>query len=109
MIRCRVHIKNELEYMDGDVFVEVELPCLPPVGSILWLSNQERKVLERMATKHTNIARRYAPRWFYGDSHSCSNPKEENLKDLSFSDANKVTDILFSKNREFVDIEIQDE
>lgn len=106
MIKCRIHIKNEGGYMDTDVFVEIKLSCLPPIGSILWLTEQERKKLQKMATKNLDIAKRYAPEWFYMKSYNCENPQKENLKDLSFDDASTVTDILFSRNRKVVDIEI---
>ncbi len=108
MIKCHVHVKNELMFMDEAVFVEIHLPCLPPVGSTIELAFGLIDDLEVQAKILLQISNRYAPRWFYGKSHGCNEIKVENLEDLSFMDANIVSAIAFTANCDYVDIEISD-
>lgn len=106
MIKCRVHIENRHNYMDRNVFVEITLPCLPPVGSYLSLNEEHLDKLEEMVKSDLNIAIAYAPKWFYGKSFGISNPLLEDLENLGFDDAGKVSSISFRANDEFVDIEL---
>lgn len=94
--------------MDEEVYVNISLPFLPPVGSILHITDEMQLQLEAMAKSSLDIAQRYAPKWFYGKSRNCDEPKDENLEDLSFSDALYVTKILFKANCDIVELEIND-
>lgn len=108
MIKCRIHVQCEKDYMDKHVYVEINLPCLPPVGSVLNIGEELKENLKKMAISDIKIATKYAPKWFYNSSFSCSMPKENNLKDLSFDDAAYVSTVSFYANKDYVDIEISD-
>lgn len=106
MIKCRIHIRCGGDYMDKDVFVEIKLPCLPHIGDTIFLGEKLINKLEKMATKNVKVASKYTPDWFYRDSLNIVYPSKKDLKNLSFSDANTIKDILFRSDSEFVDIEI---
>jgi hypothetical protein len=105
MIKVKVHVKNNVEYMDENVFVEIELPTLPRIGETLFLGKLTEN-LRIMATKSICIAYVYCPRWFFGKSARIDEVKEENLEDLSFEDLLHITDIRYIANSNDIDIEM---
>ena len=108
MIKCRIHIYNDYEAMDMDVYTECLLPAIPQIGSILHLNDKNTAELEAKARSKKEIAENYLE-WFYGKSISCENIDEADLKDLSFEDAIFVSDIRFVADNEYVDIELYDD
>lgn len=110
MIKCKVHIFTENTFMDDNVCVKTTLPCLPHIGDVLYIDKYE---LEQKAKRTLEIAGKYAE-WFYGESSKVTqygenSVKRKNLKDLSFSDAIFVRNVLFNADDEFVHIELSDE
>jgi hypothetical protein len=107
MYKIKVHIKNDNDFLDSNVFVEIELPAVPRKGEILYLNEEQQEILKNKAKLNLEIAQNYAPKWFYGASSGCENPKEKNLKDLGFGDAIFVDSVVFSGDSEFIQIELE--
>lgn len=101
-----VHIKNDNEFIDSEVFVEIELPAVPRKGEILYLNEEQYEILENKAKSNLKIARNYASEWFYYGSSECQNLKKKNLKDLNFGDAIYVDSVVFTGNSEIIKIEL---
>lgn len=101
-----IHIKNENIYMDDNVCVQIELPAVPRRGEILYLNDDLKQVLEDKAKSNLAVAREYAPKWFYGHSYNCEEPKQENLIDISFDDAIHVDSVAFNANSEIIHVEL---
>ena len=108
-MQIRVHIASEFFFMNEDVFVDIETLAVPRIGETLYLTTDQLKTLEDKAKIDTEIASGYAPKWFYGKSYNCKNPKKENLKDLNFSDAIYVSNVLHNIRRNKIEIELSDE
>ena len=93
MIKCKIHIVNDSEIYDENVFVECTLPAVPRKGDTLWLSNGLTGELEQKALKSETLSN-YFPNWFFGHT-----PKEfEDINDecyLSFDDAITVEYVRF--------------
>lgn len=106
MIKCKIHIANECEYMHADVSVTCFFPCLPQIGTVIHLTDDLEGELERKARLSNEIADNYLPKWFYGKSVGCENIEEANLNDLGFGDAIYVKNIRFIPNTDYVDIEL---
>lgn len=111
MIKIRVYIENEVDFLCDDVSVSIQLPAVPRVGERIFLTHELKKRLEDMAKSSLDIANNYALEWFYGKSGSDPRVKimeaqEEHLKDLSFGDASVVTHVVYNPNSEIVDIEL---
>ncbi len=106
MIKCRVHILNDHVVFDEDVFVEIEIPYLMPIGSMLFL-NEKIEELEAKAKKSREIASRYHPEWFNGGDYDVEF-KKANINNLSFDDAKVVTQIAYVFGKDYVSIEIGD-
>ena len=106
MVKVRVHIAGEGLFMDKNVFVEISLPAVPRIGDSFHLIEDMIDHLEKMAKSDIDIACQYFPKWFYrcplGEKifNGCD------LEDLSFSDAVRVSDVLFTANSEIIDIEL---
>ena len=107
MHKIMIYIANDNNFLDSDVCVEIQLPAVPRKGDILYLTDEQMEVLENKAKSDLKIAKYYAPKWFYGDSCSCKEPKQENLQDLSFEDAMYVRDVVYYGNSE-IKIELDD-
>jgi hypothetical protein len=93
---------------DDKVHIDVELPCLPHKGDILYITKGQRYSLLQQARKTLGIASRYAPKWFYCGSSGCEHPMPKDLKNMSFSDAIIVNHISFDTSEDFVRIELSD-
>ena len=106
MYKIKVHIKNHSDFLDSNVFVEIELPAVPRKTEILYLNEEQYEILENKAKSNLKIARNYAPEWFYYGSSGCQNPKKKNLKDLTFLDAIYVDSVVFTGNSEIIKIEL---
>jgi hypothetical protein len=109
MYKIMVHISADNDFNDDRVCVQLELPAVPRKGEILCLGNDIVKILEDKAKADLETAQSYAPKWFYGRSYECSCPKNENLEDLSFSDAMYITSVLFHANSDIIHVEIDRE
>jgi hypothetical protein len=105
MIKCKLHIYSGAYYMDEDVCIEVNLPCLPPINAIL---NCDKEELENKARSELRIANTYSD-WFYGKSSNIETVKQENLEDLTFDDAIYVYSIEFNANEDYVHILLNSE
>lgn len=108
MYKIKVHIKNDNDFLDSDVFVKIELPAVPRKGEILYLNKIQQEILKKKVKSDLKIAQNYAPKWFYGGSCGCENPKQKNLKDLNFGDAIFVDGVVFTGYSEFIQIELDD-
>ena len=108
MYTFQIHIKNEIISIDNQVCVNIKLPFIPQIGSVLFLSKKLIEQLENKAKSSLISASYYAPQWFYGKSSGCENPTNENLEDLSFSDAIYVRDVFYHADCELVHIELDD-
>lgn len=108
MIKCRIHILNEERYLDGNVFVDILLPSLPPIGSTLHIGEQLKNELENKVKSNVLIAVVYAPKWFYRVSFKSTEINEEHLSYLSFDDAVYVHEVSFRANQDFVSIVLSD-
>lgn len=106
MYKIRVHIKNENNYNDEDVFVDIKLPGIPRKKDLLYLTKEQMTILENKVKKSLTIAQCYAPKWFYGRSHECTVPQEKNLDDFSFEDAINVDSIAFYGDSDIIHIEL---
>ena len=82
MVKVRIHICNDFEYMDKRVYVDIKLPAVPRIGEVIWLGEKPCRHLENMARKNLDTARDYTG-WFYRKSSGCEDIKDCNLKDLS--------------------------
>lgn len=107
MIKVRIHIESE-EFMDVNVFVDCTLPSVPRKGEVLFITDDMSEELRKKAVKSVDIARIYAPKWFYGKS--CGVDSEDvgvdNLINLIFVDAIIATNISYDANSELVHIEL---
>lgn len=108
MINIRVHIHNNNSFIDDKVFVDIKLPFVPKKGDTLYLTQEHKDSLKAQAISSLDIAKRYAPKWFYSGSSNCKNPTEENLKDLAFDDALYVHCVSYFADSDIVHLEITD-
>lgn len=106
MYKIMVHIKNDNDFIDSNVFVEIELPTVPRKGEILYLNEKQQEILKNKVKSDLKIALNYAPKWFYGHSWECKKPKKKNLKDLNFNDAIYVDIVVFTGDSEIIQIEL---
>ena len=108
MIKCKIYITNDNVYMDADVSIDIKLPCVPQIGSTLYLDEEQSLQLLNKAKSSLEIAERYAPKWFYGHSYNVEEVKEENLVDMGFDDATHVKAVSYNANSEIVEIGLDD-
>lgn len=92
--------------MDDDVCVQIELPAVPRIGETLYLNNDLKQVLVDKVKSNLAVAREYAPKWFYGHSYDCEEPKQEDLINISFDDAIRVDSVSFNANSEIIHVEL---
>jgi len=119
MIKCRVIVKNEYGVGEGDndpYYLEIQLPALPFIGMHLKV---DLSPLEEMIKENLEIATRFFSTdrdvcYFYNsykDNFERSEKKreditEDDLKHLSFVDANWVSNIFMRANCDYVYIEL---
>jgi hypothetical protein len=119
MIKCRVIVKNEYGVGEGDndpYYLEIKLPALPFIGMHLKV---DLSPLEEMVKQNLEIARRFFSTdrdvcYFYNsykDHFEINNKQkeditEEDLKHLSFCDANWVSNIFMKANCEYIYVEL---
>lgn len=119
MIKCRVIVKNEYsvgENDDAPYYLEIQLPALPFIGMHIEV---DLSPLEEMVKENLKIAQCFFSTdndvcYFYNDfkDHFDRSEKkreditEDDLKYLSFGDANWVSDIFMRANCEYVYIEL---
>lgn len=109
MIKIRVHIENDEDNTDQDVFIDILLPSIPQKGEILYLSQKSLEYLNGLAQKSVEVAQKYCPKYFYGASIQIEDVEEKNLCDLKFSDCIYVREVFFTENSEIVQISIDSE
>lgn len=111
MIKVRIYIKSEYSLFESEVFIDALLPHIPSKGNIIYLDEQQESELELKAKSSLDIANKFAPRWFYGHSGNVEYGEviEENLKDLSFTDAMFVHNVIYEPNSEIVKIVMGDD
>lgn len=111
MIKVKIYIKSEQALYDEDVFIDALLPCIPNIGNLIFLKNEQQYELEKKAKTNLDIANKFTPKWFWGHSSRIEygDIKEENLKDLSFGDAMYVHNVVYEPNSEIVKIVIGDD
>lgn len=120
MIKCKIIVKNDYGVGDATTddpyFLEIKLPALPFIGMYVGI---DLSPLENLVCQDLNIARLFFSKdkntcYFYNNYHDhfCIDKKnkedilEEDLKYLSFSDVNWVSDIFMKANDELVYIEL---
>ncbi|WP_321514943.1 hypothetical protein [Marinifilum fragile] len=108
MLKVRIFVKNENVYKDDNVFIDVQLPSVPRKGETIFLSEESYAELESKAKGNLEIAKRYAPKWFYGESFSVETPTEKDLDNLSFGDMMYVCDVFYIANNEIVNVIMDD-
>lgn len=107
MYKIRVHIRNKAVLIDEAVFIDIELPSIPRKGEIVFLDEKLIEELENKAKSSLINSKSYAPKWFYGTSYDCNDPKKENLIDLSFIDAKFVDSVSYRANSDIVHVELK--
>ena len=106
MYKIKVHIKNENEFIDSNVFVDIELPAIPGIGEVLYLNEEQREILEKKAISDLSIAENYFPKWFYYGSSNYKEVEEKILENLLFQDAIFVDSVVFTANSNVIQIEL---
>lgn len=109
MFKIRVHVQNESEFMDDEVYVEIELPTVPRKGDYLNLTEDAILLLQERATQSIVSAEKYFPRWFYGKYRDNDVISSNDLKDLSFEYVVLVVEVLFNEGEDFIDIELDED
>ena len=110
MIHCKIYVENECDYLPEEVYIDIFLPCLPHINDTISIGENLLEELQNKAKSKLEIGRRYS-RWLFGKSRNINNSNNitiDNLKDLSFGDAQFVTSINFVANESYVQIEIND-
>lgn len=104
--KVRIHICiGGADYNEG-LYVDASIPYVPVKGEVLYLSDKILEELKQQIIDYPNRAKDYAPEWFFGSSYDCTDPKKENLKDLSFADAIFVDHVWYDANENRVSIVI---
>lgn len=106
MKKVQVHVANECSFMDSRVFIDIQLPATPRKDEILYLKAEQFIELKRQACQNLNIAKDYSPKWLYGHSCNCDDPKESNLKDLGFEDAINISSVAYDADEDIIHVEI---
>ena len=87
MVDIIIHIENDVEIWDENVFVECKLPQVPAIGSILHLTPELETELERKA-EFSETKENYYPQWIYRSNGNL----------VSFSDAIEVKYVKYEPN-----------
>lgn len=48
MFKVKISIHNEMDRFDENVFVEIEMPYVPRVGDLIWLTHENDEILQRL-------------------------------------------------------------
>jgi len=108
MKKVKIHVCNDYTFLDDDVYVEIELPTIPRIGEIVYLNDDLFNKLEKQIKSSLKKAQEYCPKWIYGKSYDCDDPKKENLSDISITDIMYVTSIAYEANSDVISIELND-
>lgn len=100
-----IHIENDCMTMHHCISCLISLPFVPRVGDIVRLDENDYLELYSKAKSNLNELIYYTD-WFYGESYNCEKPKYENLKDLSFDDAIRVSEVEFVSGLDVINIEL---
>jgi len=106
MIKCRIHIKNDVAFNDDNIHINIKLPALPRKGEIIHIPEELWKLTE-YARNNREIAKEYFPKWFYGRKYDWQEEiTQEILQKLSFCDAIYVKQVTYTSGEDFVRIEL---
>lgn len=72
------------------------------------MSAELRGQLESKMRANLNVAKDYAPKWFYNASFNCREPNEKDLDNVGFDDALFVCNVAYKPNSEVVLVELDD-
>jgi hypothetical protein len=120
----RIHIKNADDYMDSRVYVDVEMPCIPRKGDMIWLNEEQeqslRECIIRESKNNIEIATidyshcLFRHNYIYREAHAneiekirvkFSRLQKLDLRNITF-EANEVDSILFNFIDNLVHIEL---
>ena len=107
-MKLRAHIFNHADALDSDVFVDIQLPHLPRVGDVVYLSFREKQILEEKAKTKLSIATRYFDKWFYGIGN-IEELTPRYFDKICFDDAIFVCGVYFNTENDFIQIELNDD
>jgi hypothetical protein len=107
MEKFRIHIENNINYIDQNVFIDIQLPSRPNKGDIIYLKESQLRKLESLATADLNIANCYY-NWFFGGKDEYGNIQEKDFEELDFGDAVHVKSICYVADQDFVHIVLGD-
>jgi hypothetical protein len=107
MITAKILINSDVH----EVSAMIKIVAIPREGGLLWLSDQTKRHLEKLATKDLETARYFAPNWFYGASHGVTHErlKQEHLNNFSLDDLNCVHEVMYHENLEYVTIVMKED
>ena len=94
-MKVKVHITNRTVFLDRMVWANVDVPAVPRVDEFLYVSDETRAALEKMAVRRPNWEGAYAD---YVD------PKVPDR--VNFSGAIRVVDVAYFEGDPFVSIEL---
>jgi urease accessory protein UreE len=107
MEKFRIHIENPINYIDQNVFIDIQLPSRPNKGDIIYLTDSQLIKLESLATAKLHIAKCYF-NWFFGGNYEYGNIQEKDIDKLNFDDAVHVKSICYVPDQDFVHITLGD-
>ena len=64
--------------------------------------------MECKAKGNLEVAKKYAPKWFYGEPFSVETPREKDLLNLSFGDMMYVYEVFYIANSDIVNVIMDD-
>jgi len=109
----RVHIDNDSDFMDENVYIDITLPDTPKVNDYLRLTFKQIEELEKKVKANFNIGRSYIPYWLHGAVKKASRTggiyKEECINDIFFNDAQYVKNVMFNADSNIIHIELGDD
>lgn len=104
MIKIRLHIYNENDFMNDKVSEDLFLPCLPRKGDFLYMSNEIQDKLESKIKSNIEIANDYSMYFYYGADRN--KITENDYDKLSLDDCIIVHDTLFQVGEDIVHISL---
>lgn len=94
-MKIKVHISNRSHFLDPRVVALVEVPIIPRIGEYLYVSEDTRSTLERLAIGRIGWGSAYAD-WV--------NPQEPNRVNLK--SAIRVVDVAYMEGSPYISIEL---
>ena len=111
MIKINVHIYNENEATDSDVFVQIQLPFVPRVGEFVILTDEERDELIDKIKKSPNRENYYDlfchPTSEYFRKDEYYKLKDSDFENIDIDGMYEVSQVFYSSNVKIVSIELK--